>query len=154
MIPKSATTLRRGEILWWCFHLLLPFSLFGKRRFLPPSSASSSSSSKSPNAMVSSSSSEKVFFAWSPSFAAVNDDANARDEDFLHKLGVKLRKGDGERSQNASRESRFVWRSRNARISDGLERFRGKLEVKKYGPIFKTAFSSNRRSRSGRRSRG
>ena len=102
MIPKSATTTlrRRGDSVVVFFHLLLPFRCSGKEE--DPSSLVPRRRRRHQNHQTSSSSSsssEKYSSRGVPSFAAVNDDANARDEDFLHTLGVKLRKETGREAQ-------------------------------------------------------
>ena len=74
-----------------------------------------------------------------PSFAAVNDDANARDEDFLHTLGVKLRKETGREAQMPpGRVGLFGVRETLEYLMDSNAFV--ETRVKKYGPIFKTAF--------------
>ena len=73
------------------------------------------------------------------SFAAVKDDANARDEDFLHKLGVKLRKETGrEAKMPPGRVGLFGVRETLEYLMDSNAFV--ETRVKKYGPIFKTAF--------------
>jgi hypothetical protein len=145
MIPKSATTLRRGDSVVVfsssSSSSSSSFSLFGKRRRFnlhhpcprrrhqnhqthhhhhhhPPKKYSS----------------RGVL-----SFAAVKDDANARDEDFLHKLGVKLRKETGrEAKMPPGRVGLFGVRETLEYLMDSNAFV--ETRVKKYGPIFKTAF--------------
>jgi len=137
MIPKSATTLRRGDSVV-VFSSSSSFSFGKRRRFVLLHEAHHPCRHRRHH-QTHHQHPKKYSSRGAPSFAAVNDDANARDEDFLHKLGVKLRKETGrEAKMPPGRVGLFGVRETLEYLMDSNAFV--ETRVKKYGPIFKTAF--------------